>query len=136
MAVTYTTLSPLIEVARKSLPDLERDMQEAYHTWQHKKELWEAAKSIVESDDRRRGPRPEIPTAPSAPAQQNLGLSDRAPRGAVHKHVEEVLNEGKPYTHAALKAELMRRFKIDYGNTTIYRALGRGKDEKRCSLVT
>jgi hypothetical protein len=135
MAVTYINPSPLIEAARKSLPDLEREMHEAFRVWQHKKDLWEAAKSIIESDDRQRGKQPSHNAQAAAfHVQQNLTLSGRVPKGLVYQHVDAVLTEGKSYTQQALKVEMSKRFKVEHSNTSVYRALGKGKSEKRYKL--
>lgn len=53
--------------------------------------------------------------------------SGRAPNKQVYDHVAQLLDDGSKYGATELRAELQKRFGIDYSIASVYRALNAGK---------
>lgn len=136
MPLTIKKRLQFVEDARKALPALKNEMQEALETYQRLREQVLATQRLLGAWD---SFDPNA-TENNEPAQGQL-LADtplplkeaaaRAPKGQVYKHVDEVMKDGNLYKLLSLRTELMKRFDHKYGITSLHRALVRGTKEKK-----
>jgi hypothetical protein len=127
----------LVAIARRELPTFEKKMEEAQRDFEYYRSQRNSVRQIIENHERQhrpeRKPSPTIEEQTGLPAPQRTP-GGRAPRGLVYKHVEEILKDGNGHKQLELRSEIQKRFSIEYGNSSIYRALDKGRADGRYKL--
>jgi hypothetical protein len=111
----------LVQLQRQRLGELERRRDAAQAELFRLNEEVAAVRGFVDFYMK------EAASTKAPPAAPEVGVV----RGAVYGQVDNILAEGRKMTADEVRQELMNRFKTEYGRSTVYRALDRGKQEKK-----
>ncbi len=138
--------------ARQAVPELEAQELELIAKLAEVRQKLSAAKSVIAAADSeaRQMPQPakafanmdnisfsdhqseavhRISDIAETVASPSASIGVRAPRNRIYQHVHEVLKGGGMHSAASLQAELIKKFNIKYGISSVYRALTKGAAE-------